>query len=211
LEKAGVKYALCSDGMSNAADFISGLRTIAEEGLEKEAVLQAATLNPAQILGISKQLGTVEEGKIANLVVTDGDLFEKESQVKFVLVDGIKFEVPEKPKKPKGDPNAMVNISGRWDVEVTTPMGTNSLVFNLKHEGESLSGTVDSDRIGSTSFTDGSVTGNEFSFKIEADMGMGPMTISFSGTVSEDSLTGTVTVAEMGSTPMEGTRVPEIH
>ena len=62
--------------------------------------------------------------------------------------------------------------------------------------------------MGSLDVYEGSVSGNGFSFKIELTMGMGPMEITFSGTVSGDTMTGTASVAEMGDAPMEGKRVP---
>ena len=56
----------------------------------------------AEILGVADRLGSIEPGKIANLVVADGDLFAEKTKVKHVFVDGRHFEVHEieKPHKP---------------------------------------------------------------------------------------------------------------
>ena len=66
-----------------------------EEGLEQEQALRAATLSAAEILGVDRQLGSVEAGKIANLVVSTGDLFDSQTQISYVFVDGEKFDLPE--------------------------------------------------------------------------------------------------------------------
>ncbi len=60
--------------------------------------MRALTLAAAEIYGVSAQMGSIEPGKIANLLVTNGDLFQEKTQVKFVLIDGVKYEPePETP------------------------------------------------------------------------------------------------------------------
>jgi hypothetical protein len=62
-------------------------------------------------------MGTIEKGKIANLVVTDGPLFAKDTKVRRVFVDGTDYPVEEK-SKPVGDPNAVVDPRGTWSVVI---------------------------------------------------------------------------------------------
>jgi imidazolonepropionase-like amidohydrolase len=57
-------------------------------GLSKGDALKAVTLWPAQILGVADRLGSIEPGKIANLVVTDGDLLEARTTTKYLFIDG---------------------------------------------------------------------------------------------------------------------------
>ena len=61
-------------------------------GLPLEEGIKAVTLYPAQILGVADQLGTIESGKRANLVLTDGDLLQASTQVKAVFIDGQPLE-----------------------------------------------------------------------------------------------------------------------
>jgi imidazolonepropionase-like amidohydrolase len=56
--------------------------------LSKEDALKSVTLYPAQILGISDKLGSIEQGKTANLVVTDGDLLEPRTNVRYLFING---------------------------------------------------------------------------------------------------------------------------
>lgn len=93
LQEAGVRFAFYSDGMKAGGEYLNNLRRVVREGLSSEAAIRSATLTAAQILGIDRQLGTVESGKIANLVVSDGELFNEDTKIRFVLVDGEKYDV----------------------------------------------------------------------------------------------------------------------
>jgi imidazolonepropionase-like amidohydrolase len=94
LEKAGAAFAFYSGSSSDPKKFLDHVRKAVALGLSPEAALRALTIAPAQIFGVADRLGTVEPGKIANLVVTDGDLFQAGTKVKYVIVDGRKFEPP---------------------------------------------------------------------------------------------------------------------
>ena len=57
-------------------------------GLSRDDALKAVTLWPAQILGVGDRLGSIEPGKMANLVVTTGDLLEARTDTKYLFIDG---------------------------------------------------------------------------------------------------------------------------
>jgi imidazolonepropionase-like amidohydrolase len=95
LHAAGVRFALASDGLPAAADFLRNVRRAVEAGLPAEAAVRALTLSPAEMLGLADRLGSLDVGKIANLVVTTGDLFDEKTRVRYVFVDGQKFDVRE--------------------------------------------------------------------------------------------------------------------
>jgi imidazolonepropionase-like amidohydrolase len=65
-----------------------------DSGLSRDAAVRAMTLSAAELYGVADRLGSIEKGKIANLVVTSGELFQDKTQVKYVFVDGMKFEPP---------------------------------------------------------------------------------------------------------------------
>jgi imidazolonepropionase-like amidohydrolase len=113
LAKAGVKFALYSGGLEGPKDIFKSVKRATDAGLAPDAALRAMTLDAADILGLSDRLGSIAPGKIANLVVTDGDIFNEKTKVKHVFVDGRWFEIheeaaPEKPgeKKPEDDDGA---------------------------------------------------------------------------------------------------------
>lgn len=91
LHQAGVRFAFASDKLASQ-EFLRNIRRAVRAGLPAEAALRALTLNAAEILGADRQLGSLETGKIANLTVTDGDLFAEKTRVRFVFVDGRYFE-----------------------------------------------------------------------------------------------------------------------
>ncbi len=72
-----------------------------KDGLTPDAAVRALTINAARIAGAADRLGSLEKGKIANVIVTDGDLFEDRTRVVHVFVDGRKVE-PEQPAPAGG-------------------------------------------------------------------------------------------------------------
>jgi imidazolonepropionase-like amidohydrolase len=101
--KAGVKFGFYSDGLSAPKDIMKSVKKAMDAGLTPDAALRALTLDSADILGLSDRLGSIAPGKIANLVVTDGDIFNEKTKVKHVFVDGRWFQIHEEetpPEKP---------------------------------------------------------------------------------------------------------------
>jgi imidazolonepropionase-like amidohydrolase len=88
LEKAGIVFAFSSDGLRDPQEFVRNAARAVKEGLAPDAALRALTINAAKIAGADLRLGSLERGKIANVVLTDGDLFEERTRVRHVFVDG---------------------------------------------------------------------------------------------------------------------------
>ena len=89
LASAGVRFAVTSGDQgaeTRNLPYTAGMA--AAFGLSKADALKAVTLWPAQILGVGDRLGSIEVGKVANLVVTDGDLLEAKTQTKHLIIDG---------------------------------------------------------------------------------------------------------------------------
>ncbi len=95
LHREKIAFALTSFGLSDSS-FLKNLKLAIKAGLSQEAALRALTIEPARWLGLEKQLGTLEPGKIANLILTRGELFDEKAKVVRVLVDGIVFNYEEK-------------------------------------------------------------------------------------------------------------------
>lgn len=100
LDKESIRFALVS---GFAPDFLVGIRKAIEKGLPRETALRAVTLTPAEILGVADRMGSIEKGKIANVVVWSGEPLTKEAKIKMVFVDGELYEPEEKPAGPPGD------------------------------------------------------------------------------------------------------------
>jgi hypothetical protein len=92
LQKAGVKFAFYSDGLGQPRDIMRAVKRAIDNGLAPADAIRALTLTPAEIYGVSDRLGSIDKGKIGNIVVADGDLFADRTKVKYVFVDGAKYE-----------------------------------------------------------------------------------------------------------------------
>ncbi len=104
LAKNQVKFAFFADGMERRADLFPAVKKALDAGLSEDDAVRALTLSPAEIYGVADRLGSIEKGKIANLVITKGDLFQDKTEVKFVVIDGVKYEPVEEPPpaRPEG-------------------------------------------------------------------------------------------------------------
>jgi hypothetical protein len=103
LRKAGVKFAFYSDGLEQPRDIQRAIKKAIDAGLPREDAIRAMTLSAAEIYGVADRLGSIEKGKIANLVVTRGDLFDDRTKVEMIIVDGRKYTpVPEAPPAGRG-------------------------------------------------------------------------------------------------------------
>ncbi len=89
LHKAGVTFALSTYSSSDARNLPYEIGTAVGFGLPRDAALRAITLAPAQILGFEDQVGSIEPGKLANIVVTRGDPLEIRSEVTHVFIKGV--------------------------------------------------------------------------------------------------------------------------
>lgn len=88
LDKAGVLFAFESSGLSDPKDFLKNAQKTVTNGLSKDAAIKALTINAATIAGAADRLGSLDTGKIANVIVTEGDLFEEKTPIKHVFVNG---------------------------------------------------------------------------------------------------------------------------
>ena len=89
LHKAGVTFALSTYSSSDARNLPYEIGTAVGFGLPRDVALRAITLAPAQILGLDAQVGSIEPGKLANLVVSRGDPLEIRSEITHVFIKGV--------------------------------------------------------------------------------------------------------------------------
>ena len=112
LVAGGGTVALTTHRMQDVGSFRRKLADAIAHGLSKDEALAALTTTPARILGIDARTGTLEKGKLANLIVSSGDPFDAESKYEAVFVAGAPVVLP---------PDAPVLASGRFTVESIEP------------------------------------------------------------------------------------------
>ena len=189
--KFGVKFAFYSGATTDPKDLLKAVKKSIDAGLPTDAALRALTLTPAEIFGVADRLGSIEKGKIANLVVTDGELFNEKTKIKFVFVDGRRFEIraPEKPKDPpKGD------MTGMWKLAYSTPEGPEEATLDVSMASDgALSGTLDS-KHGVASIISGYLSVDKFNFILNINIGESFADVTFTGTFDGTTLKGNISV-----------------
>ena len=89
MKEAGIKFCIATgDSGANARDLPYQAGMAGAYGLAKDEALKAVTIYPAEILGIGDKMGSIDIGKVANLVVTDGDLLDARTNIKYLFIDG---------------------------------------------------------------------------------------------------------------------------
>lgn len=124
LAAAGIPFALTTAKLRDRGEFLKNLRTAIQHGLTPDQALAALTTTPAAILNAAAQLGTVEPGKRANLLVVDGDLFATKNtdkvKIRTIVIDAIPHEITPPPH----------DLAGTWDIELPgAPEAKRSLVI----------------------------------------------------------------------------------
>jgi len=203
LAEAGIPFAFSSLGTDDPKSFMEGIQKAIDAGLSRDKALEALTVIPAAFLGLDKALGSVGPGKIANLVLAEGEALAKEPKVKMVFADGRKFEF--KDTKGKEGEKPTVNVSGRWELNI--PDAGLKMTLDLTQEEGTLSGKLTTP-FGLFDFTGGSVSANELYFEMNISVGGQDMDLYFSATVTGDTMRGTVVQGTMGSSEFTAKRNP---
>lgn len=99
LAAAGIEFVFSTEGTKDGEEFIKNLRQAIKQGLNAEVALGALTVVPARLFGLEGQLGSIESGKIADLVVMSDDFENEKSKVKYTVVGGTVFKAKEPEKK----------------------------------------------------------------------------------------------------------------
>jgi imidazolonepropionase-like amidohydrolase len=104
----GIPFAITADGLSSLNQFLPNLRVAVARGLTPDKALAALTTVPAGFLGIERTHGTIAVGKVANLVISEGDLFTQEAPIRDVWVQGQRYGIT---RPPQVDPRGTWTIS----------------------------------------------------------------------------------------------------
>jgi hypothetical protein len=118
-EKEGISFGFSFMDVK-PKDIQKNIQLLVKNKLSEQSALAALTTYPARLLGISQMAGTVEPGKIANLVITDKPYFDEKSAIKYVFVDGVKYEYYKKNNRQPGnkDTKGEQNYEGIWSYTV---------------------------------------------------------------------------------------------
>ncbi len=208
LEKAGKRFGFSFIKGKNK-DLHKNLRAMIDAGLSEKAALAALTTNCAAILGVSDVLGTVENGKIANVFMSDKPYFEEKSKIKYTIVQGHVTKHEEKKKKKKGDAEEGLDISGTWAYTLDIPIPENTGTIKITKTGDNnytfevaTAQEPDDPEIIEDISLNGSTA--DFSFTTDGD-GMS-MDIDWTMDFTETSAEGKITVGAFGTFDSSATK-----
>ncbi len=212
---AGVSFGFSSLS-AKPKDIPANLRRMIAAGLSEDAALAALTTAPAQLLGLSDRMGTVENGKMANLVISDKSYFNEKAKVRYVFVDGVMYKLEVKEENlhagqaGKADPNAKVEIEGSWSTVTQTPQGSNDGKVTFKKDGSGYKGTISGGRMPAPAdLTSVTLEGNKLSYSYSLSFGGNSIKVDVEATVEGDSFKGNASIGLRGSFSIEGTKNPK--
>ena len=216
LAAAKVRFAFQSGGLTNVADFRANVAKAIENGLSREDGLRALTIRPAEIFGVADRLGTIEVGKIANLTVTRGDIFDRAARVTNVFIDGRPVDLRPATAAPSASPGAAPpgpnaeearpNFGGTWAVNLSVNGQNLPGTLVLRQEGGAISGSLQT-QIGTSEFSGGTVTGNAFHVVTSANIQGQAVDLTIDASIQGDNISGTVQ-SVLGTATMTGSRQP---
>jgi len=202
LAAARVAFAFQSGGLTNITDFAANLQRAIENGLSRDDALKALTASPAEILAVSDRLGSIEVGKIANLTITRGDLFDRNRQITHVFIDGRQVDL-RPPTPAAATPGS---ASGTWALNVDLGSGDIAATLTLQQMGErlrgSLQGTLGSGDIANAS----SGPGGEVRFTVPVTLDGQTSEATFAGRINGNEMQGTVNIVGRAPGTFTGTR-----
>lgn len=109
LEAANVNFVLTASGLSSPTDLLEAVRKAIARGLSPQTALSALTTRTARLLEIDHLVGSIERGKLANILIASGPLWDKKSTIQETWVQGKRYEWQDKPE---------IDASARWKLTV---------------------------------------------------------------------------------------------
>jgi hypothetical protein len=194
LARARVKFAFQSGSITNMSELLPNVGRVIANGLSAEDALRAFTIWPAEILGAGNQLGSIETGKIANLIITRGNLFDRGTRVTQMFIDGRPVDLrPPTPPSPSGS-DVRPSLTGTWTLNVNFGQEEATATLNLQQEGESVRGTLQGP-FGSRDIANGSLSAaGEVKFTVPVDVGGQTREATFTGTLAGNEIHGAVNI-----------------
>lgn len=180
IEKAGISFALTAADVRDARTFMTNLRKAMEMGLSEKAAMEALTKTPATWLGVYDKVGSLDNGKLANFVITTGPVFAERTSILQNWVQGKKYAVNE---------SNWYNAAGTYQLSITGASGTTSYTMDVKSNSSAT--VIAKDTVTATFNFDGKAV--KFSFAPEK---RSRNNIRFSGFSNGDSWNGTAEDAE---------------
>ncbi len=181
LEKQGIRFALSTHHLSSKGKFWGNVRKAVQYGLSEEKALQALTTEPARMFGMGDRLGRVANGLMANLVVSDGNLFtDRRARIRQVWVGG-ELVVERNASESKA--------AGTWEAAWTGTDGP--ALFRLSGSDSALKFELDDEAADDAiEATISLSSGDQIAMKLPGDLFAVEGHVLLSGFVNEQTMVG---------------------
>ncbi len=180
LEQNNIKFAFTTYNLENKSDLLPNIRKAVKRGLTPKTALASLTVTPARLCGVANQVGTIESNKLANFIITDGDIFDSETKIYSTWVLGTKYEQTPMPA---------IDFSGNYTLSF------NELTYELTIKGKPTkpSGEI---KFGEEpiKLDHVSISLEELFFSLKIDTSGISGVLRFSGRKQNEKLTGHVTL-----------------
>jgi hypothetical protein len=224
LSAANIPFAFQSGGMTSISDFVGNAAKTIDNGLAKEQALRAMTIKAAEIFGVADRLGSIETGKIANLTVMRGDLFDRTSRVAHVFIDGKPITLRPVPAATtprlgstaggggvptEGTTTPEENagsVAGTWSISIVFSGQSVPGTMVLNVQGNTVTGSVQTE-FGTSQLSNGVREAGGFRANSAANIQGQTVDLTITGKVDHDQISGTIT-SQLGTTTYTGTRHP---
>ncbi|WP_114792828.1 amidohydrolase family protein [Niabella yanshanensis] len=153
-EKAGIPFVITPSDLKDIKSFWPSLRKAIAYGLTPRAALAALTTVPASLMKIDDKVGSIEVGKVANFLITTGELFSEKTSIVENWVNGERYNVKAKASKEQ---------AGQYKLSVTGAAGVTDYVLDVKNNSQA--NLVGKDTLTTRFKSDGTLVSINFSLK----------------------------------------------
>lgn len=123
VEKANIPFCLSSADLRDVKQFWANLRKAIEYGLSEAKAFDALTKMPATWLGVYDKVGSLDQGKYANFLITNGPLFNEKTSIIENWVQGEKYDIKDE---------LWNDVKGQYNLVIAAPSGTKNYVLDVK-------------------------------------------------------------------------------
>lgn len=135
LSEHNIPHAITSEGTESAKDFLANLKKGVESGAKTRSVIHSLTMVPAELMGLSDQIGSLHTDKLANFIITNDSLFSKECNILSNWIQGKEYIIgPEQKINLVG--NYSLNIDKRLQFEIKVEQKNSKWIAKVKPKGK---------------------------------------------------------------------------
>lgn len=173
MEKAGITFCLTAADLKDTKQFFTNLRTAINYGLSEKTAMNALTKVPADLLHISDKVGSLEVGKLANFLITNGPVFDEKTIIYQNWIQGEKYSVKDDIyNQAVGKYNVMLNTTSgavnytldfKSSSSATTLSGKDTVTSKFYYDGRNVRLNIAPERTGEQNLRlTGLVSGNQW-------------------------------------------------